>query len=219
MSGITDEASDKKRRLKKTLVAMTLGAMAGFVATFLFLEGLESGALPEIGASREIASLVGILFVLIALIIGFGIISPKHGSKVLNVEDAEELEEQKADLFYSALVMLIAGLSLMILAFAEPVGPIGRGVALAAFLASTLATVVCSLAAQKDQDELMREISKECAAVAFYLVTAIGGTWSVLAHLGYAAAPAPLDWMTMFWGFTLLAAFITTGRRGLLAMR
>ena len=219
MSGTTVEPADKKRRLKKTLVAMTLGVLAGFLATYFFLDGLDSGALPEIGASREIASLIGILFLLIALIIGIGIISPKHGSKILNVEDAEELEEQKADLFYSALVMLIGGVSLMILAFAEPVGPIGRGVALAAFLVSTVVTVVCSLAAQKKQDELMREIGKECAVVAFYIVTAIGGTWAVLAHLDYVAAPAPLDWMTMFWGFTLLAAFITTGRRGLLAMR
>ena len=219
MSGITDEASDKKRRLKKTLVAMTLGAFAGFLATFLFLEGMDRGALPEIGASREIASLIGILFLLIALMIGFGILSPKHGSKVLNVEDAEEIEEQKADLFYSAVVMLVGGLSIMVLAFAEPVGPIGREIALAAFIASSVVMVVCSLAAQKNQDELMREVGKECAAVAFYLVTAIGGTWAVLAHLDYAAAPAPLDWMTMFLDFTLLAAFIVTGRRGLLAMR
>ena len=219
MTGLTNGANDKGRKFRKTLLALVLGGLAGFAATYFFLNSLDSGLLPEIGASREIASLVGILFLLMGIMIGLGIVSPKHGAKVLNVEDAEELDEQKAELTYSALVMLVSGLSLIALAFAAPVGPIDRGAALLIFLAASVVTVYCSIAAHRRQDELMREVGKECAVVAFYMVTAIGGGWSVLAHLGYVAAPAPLDWLTMFWGLTLLAAFVVTGKRGLLAMR
>jgi hypothetical protein len=48
------------------------------------------------------------------------------------------------------------------------------------------------------------------------LVLALGGGWAMLAHLGFVAAPAPLDWLTMFTILMFVAAFIAAGRRKLL---
>ena len=38
----------------------------------------------------------------------------------------------------------------------------------------------------------------------------------MLAHLGYAAAPAPLVLLTLFYVLALVAGFIAVGRRGML---
>ena len=219
MTTDTNEQAAKSKSQKKTLLAMALGASAGFAATFVFLNLLGTDALPEIGLSRELAGLVAIVYLLIGLLMGFGLMSPKQGAKVLNVEDADEIEEERAQLLPSTLAMLLSGAALMVLALAQPVGPIAMGVALAVYVLAMVLSVYLSLAAQKRQDELMREVGKECAVAAYYLMFAIGGSWAVLAHLDYVAAPAPLDWLTMFWGVTLLAAFVVTARRGMMAMR
>jgi hypothetical protein len=48
------------------------------------------------------------------------------------------------------------------------------------------------------------------------LIVAIGGGWSILAHLCFVLAPTPLDWLTMFTLIMFAASFIAVGRRGLL---
>ena len=76
-----------------------------------------------------------------------------------------------------------------------------------------------TIAQWRQMDELMRGMSQECGNLSFYLVMLLGGGWAMLAHLGLATAPAPLDWLTMFLGLTLVAAFIAVGRRGMLMPR
>ena len=44
----------------------------------------------------------------------------------------------------------------------------------------------------------------------------MGGGWAVLAHLDFAEAPAPLDWVTMLTVLMFVASFIVLGRRKLL---
>jgi hypothetical protein len=68
-------------------------------------------------------------------------------------------------------------------------------------------------------DELMRAVSRESTTAAFYLLFVIGGGWALLAQLGYAAQPAPLDWLSMIWMSGLLGSFIASARLGLLEPR
>jgi hypothetical protein len=68
-------------------------------------------------------------------------------------------------------------------------------------------------------DELMRAVNLEAGSLSYGLVVLFGGGWAMLAHLGYSAAPVPLDWLTMFYGLVLLASFIAVGRRGMIRIR
>jgi hypothetical protein len=106
-----------------------------------------------------------------------------------------------------------------VLALAGPGGIVPRTTALAAALALFAAAVLLTLAQWRLMDELMKNLSNETGNLAFYLLLLVGGGWAMLAHLGYAAPPAPLDWLTMFFGLVLLASFIAIGRRGMLAPR
>lgn len=206
-------------KTKKTLFALGLGGFAGFLGAFGFMQLADSGAIGSLGESREIAALVAIIYLITAVAVLAGVFAPKAGATFLNVEDAEELREQKAMLGASGISMATSGAALLIAALAQPIGPIDGFVALALVFGLMAVATVLSITSQKHQDELMRAVGQQTGAYAFYLVFFIGGGWALAAHLGYVAAPAPLDWLTMFWGLGLLAAFIATARHGMLTMR
>lgn len=213
------EAAEKKRKLKKTFFVLGLGGASGFVGAMLVIQLFESGSLPDLGASVEIAALAGLVYLLTAIAVVIGVVSPKAGASFLNVEDAEELREQRGMLAYSVIGMGGAGIALIVVALAGTEGVIEPTVALGIYIALSVIAVWVSLKSWKLQDELMRAVGNETAALSYYLLLGVGGTWALLAHLGYIAAPKPLDWLTMFWALLLLAAFIVIGRRGMMAMR
>lgn len=219
MSDIEFEAAEKTRRRKKTILALGLGGISGFVGTLVVLYLLDSGAVPDVGTSVEIAVVVGMLYVITALAVVVGVLSPKAGATFLNVEDAEELEEQRPMLTYSAVGMAGAGIALVVVALAGAAAFIDPEVALGIYVVLSIAAVWISLKSWKLQDELMRAMGRDCAAMSYYLVLGIGGTWALLAHLGFVSAPKPLDWLTMFWSLLLVACFIVVGKRGMLTMR
>lgn len=218
MTDLTNEA-EKSRKTKKTLFSLALGGVAGFLGAFGFLQLADTGALSELGASREIAALVGVIYLLTAVAVLVGVVAARVGSTYLNVEDAEELREQKAMLGLSGIGTAALGAALIVAALAAPDGPIGEDAALAVFLVLLALCTYTSIASHRRQDELMRAVGSETAATGFYLLFSSGGGWSLAAHLGYLSGPQPLDWLTTFWALTLLAAFVVTGRRGMLKMR
>ena len=213
------EASERRRKLKKTALALAIGGVAGFAGAMGMMHLMEMEALAESGPSVEIAALVGMLYALIGFAIGVGLLSPKAGAAYLNVEDADEIEEQRGILTYSALAMVVAGIALVVVALAGEGGLIDPAVAAGVYVISTVIAVWASLRSGKHQDELMRAMGRETASTAYYLIVLVGGTWALLAHLQYIAAPAPLDWLTMFWVLMLLAAFIVVGKRGMMTLR
>ncbi len=219
MTDANVEAADKKRRWKKTIFAMGLGGVVGFLVAFVTLNVMDGESLPGVSESVEVAVLVGLTYVITALAVAVGVLSPKAGAKFLNVEDAEELQEQRSMLTCSAIGMGAAGIALVVVALGGTAGLVEPALALAIYAVLAVLAVWVSLKSWKLQDELMRAIGRESGAMTFYLVVAVGGTWALLAHLGFTAAPQALDWLSMFWGLLLVACFIVVGKRGMLVMR
>ncbi|MCR2834888.1 hypothetical protein [Parerythrobacter lacustris] len=219
MTTMTSEAATKPRKWKKVLLSSALGAVVGFAATFGFLHLAENGALGALGFSETVAAVVGMLYVIVGLAIGVGLARPKAGAAFLNVEDAEEIEEQRPMLGYSAATMFAFGAALAIAALGGPGGIFAPAAALATTIGLLVIGVVLSLVSNRYQDELMRALGHEAGAMALGLVGLFGGGWALAAHLGFANGPAPLDWLTMFWSLTMVAAFIVVGKRGMLMPR
>lgn len=211
--------ADRKRRMRKTVIAALSGAVIGFVATLGLLELIETGVLGELDASREIAALVGLLYLAIALAVAAGLVSPRLGARFLNLEDADELREQKSMLSYSALGTAALGVVLLLLALAAPAGPVPQVPALAGSVALFALAWWMGARQRRHTDELMNAVSNEASTLAFYFSTMLAGGWAMLAHLGYATGPQPLDLLTIFAAMLLLAAFVVTARRGMLVMR
>lgn len=205
--------------VRKLLIPMLIGGVVGYAAAAAALNVIDSDTIGGLGESATIAALVGVLYIVIGLGVGLGTASPKVGARFLNVEDADELREQKKVLIWSGGGMVLSGLSLIALALAAPDGPVPQAVALALGAGGMVTSVVMSVVVYRQSDELMRAVNLEASAIGYTLVMLVIGLWAMLAHLGYTAAPAPLDLLTLFHVLVLLASFIAAGRRGMLTPR
>ena len=202
--------------LRKLLLPVGLGATVGFLGATAFLRLTDGESGLNLPVSNEIAGLIGLLYVFISVAVLFGVLMPKAGARILNVEDAEELREQKKQLTWSAIGSATLGAALMTLALtgAElPVPPtIGAFVAAGLVLVGTFSSV----AMNSHTDELQKSLSRDAITTAFYLMFYIGGGWSVLAHASLVLSPQPIDWLSLFACTILIGAFWQIGRRGML---
>jgi hypothetical protein len=214
-----NHTSAAPRWVRKLLIPALIGGVAGFAASAGMMRFIDSSAVGGLGLSATIAALVGVLY----CVIGFGIVigtsSPGVGAKFLNVEDADELREQKKMLIWSGTSMLLWGVSLLTLALAAPDGPVPQAAALAVGGGCLVIGIALSVLVYRASDELMAAVNLEAGALSYGIVSLVIGLWAMLAHLGYTSAPAPLDLLTLFYVLVLVASFIAVGRRGMLQVR
>ncbi len=201
---------------KKLLLPVCGGALAGFAGSFAFLRLTGEGSAWQLDASREIAGLVGIVFLLMASAVLAGVLRPSAGARFLNVEDAGELREQRTQLIYSGVGTMAFGGVLLALALTGEGLPLGNDIGAGIALCLIVVGAVLSIFSRKHSDELQTALSKEAVGTSFSLLFLFGGGWAILAHADQLSAPAPLDWLTMFAVSLLIGAFWQAGRRGML---
>lgn len=209
-------APARKNTFRKLILPVGVGGLGGFLGATAFLRLTDFDDVSGLSVSEEIAGLVGLLYVFISLSVLFGVFMPNVGARILNVEDADELREQKKQLTLSGVGCAALGAALVVLALTGPELPlqqtVGASIAIGLVLVGTLATI----AMKRHTDELQASLSRDAVVMAFYLMFYIGGCWAVLAHAELARSPLPLDWLTMFACTILIGAFWQVGRRGML---
>lgn len=205
--------------VRKLLIPAALGGVIGFAAASATMRFVDSETVDGLGASALVAVMVALFYTVTGVAVGLGAASPRLGARFLNVEDADEVREQKRVLIYSGVAMALWGIGLFALALAAPVGPVPQAMALALGVGGLLVGGVLSVVAYRACDELMRMAHLEAAAITYGLVVLVVGLWSMFAHVGQVAAPAPLDLLTLFYVLVLAASFVAVGRRGMLVIR
>lgn len=216
---LENKSPQTPRWVRKLLIPALIGGVVGFATATGVLRLMGGDALGDFDGSAIVAALIGALYLVIGASVGLGAASPKVGARFLNVEDAEELIEQKRMLTLSGVAMALWGASLVALALAAPLGPLPQAVALALGAGGLVIGSVLSLSIYRACDELMRAVNLEAGALSSALVMLVAGGWAMLAHLGFAAAPSPLDLLSLFYVLMMVASFIVVGRRGMLAPR
>ncbi len=214
-----DQTPAAPRWVRKLLIPALIGGVAGFAASAGMMRFIDSDAVGGLGLSASIAALVAVLYCVIGFGIVIGTARPGMGAHFLNVEDADELREQKKVLVWSGASMLLWGLSLLTLALAAPDGPVPQAAALAVGGGALVIGMALSVLVYRASDELMAAVNLEAGALSYGITSAVVGLWAMLAHLGYAKAPAPLELLTLFYVLVLAASFIAVGRRGMLTVR
>lgn len=202
------------RNLRNFLVADSVAVSLFLLAAWSFR---SIGAARAMGASEAVAAFTGLVLLICAMTGMLFTASARTGADLIGDEDAaEEMRDRSLLYFYSFIWMGMYGLLLIGLSLAGRGDPLPPVPALAGALALVLVLVALGIAVWRMSDELGRTLSHETGNMAFYLILALGGGWAILAHLGFVAAPAPLDWLTLFTVLLFAASFIVLGRRKLL---
>jgi hypothetical protein len=212
-------AAKKKSLVVKQGLRMLLGAVTGAGAVVLFMEAGGKARLDADDPGVIIALIAGLSYAVMGLAVGLGAMAPRQGAVFLNVEDAEELREQRASLIPSAIGCILLGLFLIVLALA-PVeqGPVSQlwTVAAGACLAGLLAVVVVT---RNRGDELMRQVSLEASALTLYVALTVLSVWGMLAHLALVPWLTPLSLVAALMMLQLAMIFWVTGKRGMMKAR
>lgn len=210
------------RKARKILVQLLLGGVAGAAGMFALLTALEGvpGILEDGGRIAALAT--ALIYLLMAALVGFGALVPGVGAKTLNVEDADEVSEQRTALLVGSLTFLLVAAFLTSVALADGgsgVGALSNSTAAVIAIAATLGLIAVSIRYRRLGDEMMQMVSREANGIMVGLVFLTAGIKSAAARLGYAAPVQPLEFLAGFFALYLAAIFIAVGRRGLLAPR
>ena len=198
------------------ILGMGTGYVVGAVAAKTGVD-IEPAVLQALGTSGIVALAIGVLYAIIGLIL-FGATSmPKFGQNLLTGPDAQDLIDARPLYFMQSIAVALLGFALIVIALTGPglafegtTGGIG-------FLLLFLAGMALWLRSLPLMDELVRTASWESTGWTYGLLVLFGGGWAVLAHIGFAAEPAALDWLSMFWGLALIGSTIAAVKRGMLA--
>lgn len=205
--------------VRKLVIPLIAGGIAGGATSAGIIAALDSAWIGGVGPSEMIAAITGGLYFVIAIGLLIGTLSPALGSKFLNVEDADELREQKSMLLNSTISMGLWGIALVLLALVQPAGPLPQNVVLALAGGTMAIGLVFAWRSFRASDELYAQVNSEATALSYYLIFALAGGWALLAHVGSTEMLAPLDLLTLFYWTGLLAAFVAAGRRGMLKVK
>jgi cytochrome bd-type quinol oxidase subunit 2 len=210
------------KKTGKLLLQLLLGAVSGGLAMSGIIWALhrQEGLLDD--PARMAALGTAMVYALMAVIVGLGSAAPRVGSHALNVEDADELIEQRPNLLIGAVSFLLVALLLTALAVAQGPGVDGvlapRTAGLIA-AACGIALSIMTVAYRNRGDEMMRAVSREASSWTLAFVFLLFGSWSALAHLALASPFKPLLFVAGFFALYLLAVFVAAGRRGMMKPR
>lgn len=205
----------QKPNWKKAALGAALGAVAGFAAMFAFMHWGGGDELEALSGDRIVLAAEGLVYLLTGMFVGFGLLAPRAGAKVLNVEDAEELDEMRPHLTRSSIVIALIGALLLLLSASGPGGYVGDTLVLGATALVVVAASVLTWQANRAYDELWRQLSNEGAAATLALLMPTVLVWGVLAHLGRLPF-TPLGVIALLAALVLVGAYIAAGRRGML---
>ena len=122
---MTTKTASQPSKTRKLVLQLVTGALTGGLVTYGALTALGEGGFDIDNPERVVGLLTGLIFALVGAMVGLGLVAPRLGSQLLNVEDAEELREQSRPLRTGALAMLFGGLGLIALAIAAAAGEPG----------------------------------------------------------------------------------------------
>jgi len=217
MNSMTEDKSAKWKRMG---MQMFVGALVGGGVMAAVLAAAGSDLLDAMGPSRVALGAVGLVYALMAALVGFGLAAPQAGAKLLNVADAEELREERRGMMRSTITMAALGAALVLLALARgpgfAAGVVPASVAMGLLLIVFVAGAVASWRWRNDFDELNHQLGLEGCFWAFCLSWVLLTLWGAADFLGWGAVLTPIDVVTTLSAMMLLGAFVAIGRRGMM---
>jgi len=215
---VTGLANCKRRFTLKALRNFLIeNIVAGGAFIFLILAASTLPQVRTFSVSQWAAVATGVTLIVTAILGSLATASTHTRLDLIDDEmAAEEMRDRGRLFFYSFVWIAACGLLLIVASLSGPGGLLSSNGAAAGALALIAVLFVLRHKMTVLSDELGRALSRESGDIAFHLILVLGGGWALLAHLGFVAAAAPLDWLTLFTLLTFAASFIALGRRRML---
>ena len=112
---MTVMTQDNTTKWKQSLIRMIAGGVVGMAAAAAMLGLMGGGLIDAMGPSRVALAAVGLIYCLMAALVGFGLAAPRAGAQLLNVADADELREERSGMLLSVVTMGGIGIVLITL--------------------------------------------------------------------------------------------------------
>ena len=216
------DLSEPRFNVRKFVMQIVVGAVSGGVITYTVLKLLDGNGFDADDPSRMMALAVGLVFAILGLFVALGVAAPRAGAHLLNVEDADELREQRKTLRSSSLLFVLTGAGLLALALGGGAGEQGLlSLETSALVAavSFAAVIVLAVANRNSGDEMMRALSRQSSVVALCTITLIAILWVILDRFERVPQVDSLGVLAGILGIQLISVFVVVGRGGLLAPR
>lgn len=211
-----NETPTRRNPATKALISAALGATAGFLAVGVLVKWTKAA---QLGDTNLILAGMGAIYMLMGLMVGLGTLMPGAGARLLNVEDGDELIEQRSSLLGSSFVNVLIGAMMIVLANSGEGGLVSPILALGTVVVTIVIAIGITWRSWDQYDELMRQVSWEGSAIGFGLVMITVLVWGSLTINGLAPAFDPQIIIALVMGMMLLGAFIASGLRGMLKPR
>ena len=212
-------ATSGKTSAGRQVFRLLAGGVVGAASAIAFMELVGKTRLDSGDPGVGLAMVAGLIYTIMGVGVGLGAMAPRQGAVFLNVEDADEIREQRRSLAPSAIACILVGVFLLALA----VAPIGqaedRTLWAAAAGACLLGVVALSIATRSRTDELMRQLSLESSALTLHVALVVLAVWAMLAQLGYAAWLTPLSLIAGLALLYLASIFWVATRKGMMTPR
>ena len=201
---------------KKFYTQLLVGAVVGGLSAAAVLSTWDD--IDRSDPTQLIAIMTGMIYALMGLIAGTGALMPTIGARFLNVEDIEDLRDQRVILGLSSGACVLIGLLFLILG-AVPAGGTeaeASRVVVGVLSAGLLALIILTRLTNRRVDELTRAVGLEASSLAMQATLVIFGGWAALAHIGLVAWLGPLGLVSGIALLQLIALFWIGGKRGLM---
>lgn len=210
-------AATQKNPVRTMLMRMLAGAVVGAAGMGLFLTFVAKPHLELGDPSNMIAIVAGVSYLLIGLSVAVGLVAPNAGARFLNVEDSDELREERPKLQPATAVFVLTGVFLLVLAMANSAtGFLSPAISLTVAAVCMVGIIAAGWISSRHSDELTRQMGQEAASMTFQVAMLVLGGWAALAQFGYVGWMGPLALISTLAMLQLVVTFIVIGRRGML---
>lgn len=174
----------------------------------------------DLAADAFIFMAISVIYFVIGLLVFIGIILPrKIGAVMLNVQDEEEIEDEKQNLWISSVILMAIGASQILLLMSLNNDFITPVIGFAAMTATYIISLIISFKQWDHYDELVKKVTFDSSYLCLSIISTILWFWCSAAWLNWVTGPTALSLLSMISGIYLLSMLIVATRLGLTETR
>lgn len=218
MENVNLKTSKRKKMLIQSIIGFVCGILSYVAARYLVIGNFDIAI--DLSTDAFVFMAISVMYFMIGLSVFIGVMLPrKIGAVMLNVQDEEEIEDEKQNLWISSVILMAIGASQILLLMSLNNDYITPVIGFAAMTATYIISLIISFKQWDHYDELVKKVTFDSSYLCLSIICTILWFWCSAAWLNWMTGPTPLSLLSMISGIYLLSLFIVATRLGLTETR